>query len=136
MNQNDIAHRVLEIETAPATSLFSRKADSINFYGKKKKLLKVQDNHIVKPNNENHSDSEVTLPGLERVNSHIYMNKSLPSINRMLLREVRMESRMLKYQFTGNTVNGQMRVKKSKSSEYISINSKQASINITKNLAG
>ena len=136
VNQNDIAHRVLEIETAPATSLFNRKADSINFYGKKKKLLKVQDNHIVKPNNENHSDSEVTLPGLERVNSHIYMNKSLPSINRMLLREVRMESRMLKYQFPGNTVNGQMRVKKSKSSEYISINSKQASINITKNLAG
>ena len=106
VNQNDIAHRVLEIETAPATSLFNRKADSINFYGKKKKLLKVQDNHIVKPNNENHSDSEVTLPGLERVNSHIYMNKSLPSMNRMLLREVRMESRMLKYQFPGNTVNG------------------------------
>ena len=42
-----------------------------------------------------------------------------------------MESRMLKYQFPGNTVNGQIRVKKSKSSEYISINSKQASINIT-----
>ena len=131
VNQNDIAHRVSEIGTAPATTLFNRKADRINFYGQKKKLLKVRDNHIVKPNNENHSDSEVTLPRLERVNSHIYMNKSLPSINRMLLREVRMESRMLKYQFPGNTVNGQIRVKKSKSSEYISINSKQASINIT-----
>ena len=131
MNQNDIAHRVSEIGTAPTITLFNRKADRINFYGQKKKLLKVRDNHIVKPNNENHSDSEVSLPGLERVNSHIYMNKSLPSMNRMLLREVRMESRMLKYQFPGNTVNGQIRVKKSKSSEYISINSKQASINIT-----
>ena len=65
VNQNDIAHRVSEIETAPATTLFNRKAERINFYGKKKKLLKVRGNHVVKPNYENHSDSEVTLPGLE-----------------------------------------------------------------------
>ena len=47
-----------------------------------------------------------------------------------------MESRMLKYQFPGNTVNGKFRAKKSNSGEYISINSNQASINITQNLAG
>ena len=51
------------------------------------------------------------------------MNESLTSMNRMLLREARKESKRLKYEFPGYTVNGQVRVKKSKSSEYIPINS-------------
>ena len=29
------------------------------------KLFKFQANHIVKPNNDDYSDSEVSLPGLE-----------------------------------------------------------------------
>ena len=32
--------------------------------------------------NDDHSNSEVSLPGLERENSYIYMNESLASINR------------------------------------------------------
>ena len=79
----------------------------------------------MKPNNnEDHSGSEVSLPGLERENSCICLNKSLTSMNRMSLREARKESKRLKYEFPGYTVNGQVRVKKSKSSEYIPINSK------------
>ena len=78
----------------------------------------------MKPNNEDHSDSEVSLPGLERENSYMLLN-------RMLLREARKESKTLKYEFPGYTVNGQVRVKKSKSSEYIPINSKQDLVNIT-----
>ena len=124
VSQIDIAHRVSEKGTAPKIVLFNKKADRTNFYRRKKKLFKVQANHIVKPNNEDHSDSEISLPGLERENSYIYMNESLTSMNRMLLREARKESKRLKYEFPGYIVNGQVRVKKSKSSEYIPINSK------------
>ena len=46
-------------------------------------------------------------------------------MNRMLLRESRKESKRLKYEFPGYTVNGQVQVKKSKSSKYIPINRKQ-----------
>ena len=40
-------------------------------------------------NNDDHSDSEVSLPGLEQENSYICMNESLTSMNRILLREAR-----------------------------------------------
>ena len=82
-------------------------------------------------NNEDHSDSEVTLPGQERENRYIYMNESLTSMNRREKPEARKESKRLKYEFPGYTVNGQVRVKKSKSSEYIPINSKHDLVNIT-----
>ena len=132
VSQIDIAHRVSQKGTAPIIFLFNRKTDRANFYIQKKKLFKVRANHIVKPNNnEDHSESEVCLPGLERENSYIYMNKSLTSMNRMLLREARKESNRLKYEFPGYPVNGQVRVKKSKSSEYIPINSKHDLANIT-----
>ena len=124
ISQIDIAHRVSDKGTVPKTVLFNRKADRTNFYRQKNKLFKVQANHIVKPNNVDHSD-KVSLPGLERENSYIYMNKNLTSMNRMLLREARKESKKLKYEFPGYTVNGKVRVKKSKSSEYILINSNQ-----------
>ena len=38
------------------------------------------------------------------------MNKSLISMNRMLLRETRMGSKRLKYEFPGYTVNNQVQV--------------------------
>ena len=63
----------------------------------------------MKPNNDDHhysADSEVSLPGLERENSYIYMNESLTSLNSMLLREARKESKRLKYEFPGYTVKG------------------------------
>ena len=85
----------------------------------------------MKSNNEAHSESEVSLPGLDRENSFIYMNESLTSMNRMLLREARKESKRSKYEVPGCTVNDQVRVKTSKSSEYIPINSKQGLDNIT-----
>ena len=85
----------------------------------------------MKPNNEDHSYSEVSLPGLERENSYIYMNKILTSMNRMLLRKARKESKRLKYEFPGYTVNGQVQVKMSKSSECLPINSKQDLVNVT-----
>ena len=78
----------------------------------------------MKPYNDDHSDSEVSLPGLEQENS-------LTPMKRILLRESRKESKRLKYEFPGYTVNGQVRMKKSKSSEYIPINSKQDLANIT-----
>ena len=68
----------------------------------------------MKPNNDYHSDSDVILPGLERESSYIYMNESLTSMNGMVLRAVRKESKRLKYEFLGYTANGQVRVKKSK----------------------
>ena len=83
VSQIGIAHRVSEKGTAPIIVLFNRKADITNFYRQKKKLFKVQANDIVKPNNEDHSDSEVSLPGLEQENSYIYMNESL-TINQHL----------------------------------------------------
>ena len=73
VSQIDIAHRVSEKGTAPIIVLFNRKADRTNFYRQKNNLFKVQANHIVKPNNDDHSDSEVSLPGLERENSFIYI---------------------------------------------------------------
>ena len=85
----------------------------------------------MKPNNEAHSESEVSLPGHDRENNFIYMNESLTSMNRMLLREAKKESKRSKYEFPGCTVNGQVRVKTSKSGEYIPINSKQGLDNIT-----
>ena len=80
VSQIDIAHRVSEEGTAPIIVLFNRKADRTNFYRQKKKLFKVQANHSVKPNNEDHSDSEVSLPGLEQENSYIYMNGILAKL--------------------------------------------------------
>ena len=106
ISQIDIAHRVSDKGTVPKTVLLNRKADRTNFYRQKNKLFKVQANHIMKPNNVDHSDSRVSLPGLEQENSYIYMNKSLTSMNRMLLREARKESKRLKYEFPGYTVNG------------------------------
>ena len=127
MNQIVIAHRVSEKGTVPIIVLFNRKADRTNFYRQKNKLFKARGKHIVKPNNDNHhSVSEVSLPGLERENSYIYMNESLTSMNRMLLRESRKESKRLKYEFLGYMLNGQVQTKKSISSEYIPINNKQA----------
>ena len=52
-------------------------------------------------------------------------------MNRMLLRETRKENKRLKYEFPGYTFNCHVPVKKSKSSEYIPINRKQALVNIT-----
>ena len=76
MRQIDIAHRVSEKERNSAyISLFNRKADRTNFYKQKKKLLKVGA-FIIKPNNEDHGDREVSFPSLERKNSYIYMNTS------------------------------------------------------------
>ena len=127
MNQIVIAHRVSEKGTVPIIVLFNRKADRTNFYRQTNKLFKARGKHIVKPNNDNHySVSEVSLPGLERENSYIYMNESITSMNRMLLRESRKESKRLKYEFLGYTLNGQVQTKKSISSEYIPINNKQA----------
>ena len=131
VSQIDIAHRVSEKETAPIIVLLNRKADRTNFYRQKKKLFEVRANHIRKPNNEDYSDSKVSLPGLERENSYIYMNESLTSMNRMLLSKARKESKGLKYEFPRYTVSGQVRVKKSKSSEYIPVNSKQDLVDIT-----
>ena len=125
VSQIDIAHRVSGKGTELIIVLFNRKADRTNFYRQKKKLFKVRANHIVKPNNnEDHSGSEVSLPGFKRENSYIYLNKTLTSMNRMSLREARKESKRLKYEFPGYTVNSEVRVKKSKSSEYIPVNSK------------
>ena len=59
------------------------------------------------------------------------MSESLTSMNRMLLREARKETKKLKCEFPGYTVNGQVRVKKSKRSEKIPINSKRDLVNIT-----
>ena len=131
VSQTDIAHRVSEKGTVPIIVLFNRKADRTDFYKEKNKLFKVRTNHIVKPNNDNHSDSEVSLPGIERENSYIYMNESVTSMNRLLLREARSESKGLKYEFPGYTGNGQVQVKNSKSSEYIPINSKQDLVDTT-----
>ena len=61
----------------------------------------------------------------------VYMNESLTSMNRMLLEEARKESKRFKYEFPGYAVNGQVQVKKSKSSEYMLINSKQDLVSIT-----
>ena len=52
-------------------------------------------------------------------------------MNRMLLGEARKESKRFKYEFPGYAVNGQVQVKKSKSSEYMLINSKQDLVSIT-----
>ena len=95
VSQIDIPHRVSEKGTAPVIVLFNRKADRTNFYRQKNKLFKVQANHTVKPNNDDHysADSKVSLPGLEQENSYIYMNESLTSLNRMLLREPRRKVR-------------------------------------------
>ena len=127
----DIAHRISEKEAAAIIALFNRKADRIDFYRQKNKLLKFWANHPVKPNvnNDDHSDSEVSLPGLEQENSYICMNGSLTSMNRMLLRKARKWSKSLKYEFPGYTVNGQVRVKKSESSEYIPVNRKRDLVN-------
>ena len=117
--QVDIAHRVSDKGTAPVTVLFNRKADRTSFYRQKNRLCKVQANHIAKSNTDNNGDSEVSLPGLERENSFIYMNESLTSINRMLLRDASKTSKKrLKYKFPRYIVNGQVQVKISKSSEY------------------
>ena len=133
LSQIDIAHRVSEKGTTPITVLFNRKADRTNFYRQNKKLFKVRANHLVKPSNEDYSDSEVSLPGLEQKNSYIYMNENLTSRNKMLLRETRKESKRLNYEFPGYiiNINSQVRVKKSKGSEYMPINGKQDLVNIT-----
>ena len=65
----------------------------------------------MKHNNEDHNDSEVSLPDLERENSYIYIYESLTSMNSMLMREATKENKRLKYEFPGYTVNGQVRVK-------------------------
>ena len=127
----DIAHRISEKGAAAIIALFNRKAVRINFYRQKNKLLKFWANHTVKPNVniDDHSDSEVSLPGLEQENSYICMNESLTSMNRILLREARKWSKSLEYEFPGYAVNRQVRVKKSKSSEYIPINRKRDLLN-------
>ena len=77
VSQTDIAHRVSEKGTATIIVLFNRRADKTNFYRQMNKLFKIWVNHIVKPNNDDHSNSEVSLPGLKREISYIYMNESL-----------------------------------------------------------
>ena len=52
-------------------------------------------------------------------------------MNRMLLGQARKKSKKLKYEFPGYAVNGQVLVKKSKSSEFMLINSKQDLVSIT-----
>ena len=53
------------------------------------------------------------------------MDENLTSMNKMLLGEDRNEGKRLKHEFPGYAVNDQVRVKKSKISEYMPINTKQ-----------
>ena len=76
VSQIDIAHRKSEKGTAHIMVLLNRKADRTNFYRQKNKLFKVQTNHTVISNNED-SDSEVSLQGLEWEKNYIYMRESL-----------------------------------------------------------
>ena len=75
VSQIDIAHRVSGEGKAPIIVLFNRKADRTNFYRQKNKLFKVRAYHIAKPNDDI-NDSEVSLPGLEKENTFIYMSES------------------------------------------------------------
>ena len=65
VSQVDIAHIVAEKGTTPIIVLFNRKADRTNLYRQNNKLVKVWANHTVKSSNDDHSDMEVRLPGLE-----------------------------------------------------------------------
>ena len=63
VSQIDIAHRISGKGTAPIIVLFNRKTNRTDFYRQKSKLFKARANHIVKPNNDNYSNSKVNLEG-------------------------------------------------------------------------
>ena len=67
----------------------------------------------------------MTIIEIVKLGCYIYMDENLTSMNKMLLGEDRNEGKRLKHEFPGYAVNGQVRVKKSKISEYMPINTKQ-----------
>ena len=83
------------------------------------------------PTKQVDDDNEISIPGLRDVSQNnrkknlLFINESLTLTNRVLLREARSISKQLNYKFTGYTVNGKVRVKKTESSEHIAIESKK-----------
>ena len=134
--QINIAHRVSEKRAVPVIVLFTKKAERTNFYREKNKIFKIWASHIIKANDDNHSDQEVSLAGHERENGFIYMNGSFNFYEQNVTERSNEGKKEVKLWIPRYTVNCHVRVKKSKSSEYMLINSKQDLGNITQNSVG
>ena len=115
-NWIDLAHRTSTKTTAPIIILFNNKSGRINFYNHRKKIKKLRSGHFQIGTDTGSDDEE------ERGN-YISMNESLTPTNKKLLKEVRQCAKAKDYSFKGYTINGQVRVRKSTTSEPIIIES-------------
>ena len=114
-NQIDLAHRTSTKTTAPIIILFNKKSDRIIFYNQRKRIKKLRSGHFQIGTETGSNDEERGI--------YIYMNKSLTPTNRKLLKEARQHAKGKDYSFKGYTINGQVRVRKSTTSEPIIIES-------------
>ena len=120
-DQIDVAHRTSSKSTAPIIVLFCKKNDRNNFYEQKYKLKTLRSNQFSDDaaEEEQHLESNDVEP-----TQRIYVNKNLTKENRELLKLAREEAKKLKYKCKGCTVNGEVRVRKNESRDYIVIRSK------------
>ena len=108
----DVTHQTSRRETAPIIVKFVKKNYRMNFYHQRKKVHNLEANQIVSGIGCTEEDEEVTI-------NNICINESLTMYNRSLLKERRKKWRELNYQFTGYTVNRQVRATKSGEDEFI-----------------
>ena len=142
--QIDVAHRTSKKNTAPIIILFKTKNDRNNFYKQKKNIFLVSVEQFAESNTNNEEnspdteptkqvddDDEMSMPVLRDVSQNnrkknlLFINETLTHTNRVLLREARSITKQLNYKYTGYTVNGEVRVKKTESSEHIAMQSKK-----------
>ena len=98
-----------------------KKSDRLNFFRQCHKLKGVTESQFVEAY-ESDEDREETLnrnTPKELQQRFIYINESLTQKNRKLLKEVRDKSRARKYKYKGYTINGQICVRKTDTSDVI-----------------
>ena len=116
-------HRTSARENAPIIILFNKKGDRMSFFRQCHKLKGVTVSQFVEAY-ESDEDREVTLnhsTPKEQQQRYIYINDSLTQENRKLLKEARDKSRAKKYKYKGYTINGQVCVRKTDTSDVIFI---------------
>ena len=103
-------HIISTKTTAPIIILFNKKSDRINFYNERKKIKKLRVGNF-QIGTDTDSDDE------EGRGNYINMNQSLTPTNRKLLKKPRQRAKAKEYSFKGYTITGQVRVRKSTTSE-------------------
>lgn len=114
--QIDVAHRLSNSANSPIIVTFQKKHDRQNFYFQKSKLRNLHVKQLTDEEFEQPNPDEIREP-----NTFVYLNESLTPENRDLLTKTKVRAKQLHYKYPGYTKKGQVKVRKTKTSDEIAI---------------